>query len=123
MPAAMELGCHLLFDGVSEHLLSSLEVHTFLSECPKRIGLTIFSGPHVYPTKNGLAGIVLIAQSHVSVHTNGLEVFGDTFSCLQFDSRVVIDLARELLCLENSPKAVVRVLQRGWATLPGAKIP
>ena len=113
MPA-MERGCHLVFDGISEHLLSNLEIHTFLTECPRLLKLTIFSGPSVYPTEHGLAGIVLVAESHISVHTDGLAVYGDVFSCRSFLPSIVMELAREVLFLEDKPKPRQQVLRRGW---------
>jgi S-adenosylmethionine/arginine decarboxylase-like enzyme len=113
MPA-MERGCHLLFEGLSLHLLSNLEAHTFLVECPRLLRLTIFSGPSVYPTEYGLAGIVLVAESHVSLHTVGLEVYGDVFSCRPFATEPVMELAHELLFLDRKPKPRQQVLRRGW---------
>ena len=116
MTAAMESGCHLLFDATSKRILNKTDLEAFLTECPRLIGLTIFSGPHIYATESGWAGIVLVAESHISVHTSVLEVFGDCFSCLPFDSKAVMDMARRMLAFESRPKPVSREIKRGWGS-------
>lgn len=115
---SMAAGLHLLFEGISKHLLSSLEIHEFLTECPRAIQLTIFAGPFVYPTEYGLAGMVLVAESHCSVHTVGLEMYVDIFSCKYFPTSPVMELAYDLLFLEDKPKPRTQVLRRGWSQSP-----
>ena len=111
---AMEAGLHLLFQGLSRHLLSALEIHEFLVACPRAIDMTVISGPHVYPTDEGFAGIALIGASHCSVHTVGLETYCDIFSCRPFATEPVMELAHELLFLDRKPKPRQQILRRGW---------
>ena len=110
----MQHGLHLLLDGISRHLLTSLEIHSFLSECPRVLGLKIFFGPAVYPMESGFQGIVLVAESHCSVRTVGLETYCDIFSCRPFATEPVMELAHELLFLDRKSKPRQQVLRRGW---------
>lgn len=110
----MEAGLHCLFDGISLRLLQAEDLVRFLVRCPREIGLIIISGPHVYKTDAGLAGIVLVAESHISVHTDGLAVYWDVFSCRRFPPSVVLALASELLLIDEKPKPRVQMLKRGW---------
>lgn len=110
----MEKGQHLLVEAISLRVLEPQEVVRFLVQCPREIGLTIISGPHVFPTDNGLAGIVLVADSHVSVHLDGLAAYIDVFSCKPFNVQIVMRLATELLLLDTKPKPKAQVLRRGW---------
>ena len=112
----MEKGHHLLFEAVTQRLLEKSDLEAFLQECPRRIRMSIISGPNVCKTDSGWAGIVLIAESHISVHTDGLELFCDVFSCIEFSTRTVMELAREMLALEHRPKPRIMELRRGWST-------
>ena len=66
----------------------------FLDSFPARIGMTKVATPYVfrYQGKNdqesGYSGVVLIAESHISIHTfpDKDHVFVDIFSCKQFDT-------------------------------------
>jgi S-adenosylmethionine decarboxylase len=81
--------------GVDEKVLSDEGlVEAFLDSCPDKIGMTKITVPQVYnyrgkkPEDWGVSGFVLIAESHISVHTfperGYLNV--DIFSCKDFDS-------------------------------------
>ena len=87
---------HLAIDGYGSpsELLSSQEiVLEFLDKFPERIAMTKISVPSVQiyrgpvPEDWGVSGFVIIAESHISVHTfpdrNYLNV--DVFSCKEFD--------------------------------------
>ncbi len=66
----------------------------FLDEYPDAIGMTKITTPQVYtyagrkPEDNGLSGFVLIAESHISVHTFPRRQYIniDVFSCMEFDA-------------------------------------
>ncbi|MBL75572.1 MAG: S-adenosylmethionine decarboxylase proenzyme [Chloroflexi bacterium] len=87
---------HLAIDGYGSpaELLSNPEiVLEFLDKFPERIAMTKISEPSVQvyrgpvPQDWGVSGFVIIAESHISVHTfpdrNYLNV--DVFSCKEFD--------------------------------------
>jgi len=91
-------GLHLMVDGYGcdpARLDDEDFVRTFLNEFPDEIGMTKLMSPQVVgyaeadSKVSGLSGFVLIAESHVSVHTFPLDgyVSIDVFSCKPFDTR------------------------------------
>ena len=110
----MAQGQHLLFEGVSRQLLIKELIETFLLGCARLLGMTVIAGPQCVKQDSGWAGIVVIAESHISVHTRGLEVYGDVFSCQPFDANAVRLLAETELLIETRPKMHVTSLTRGW---------
>ena len=99
-------GPHLLFDGYGcpEARLSDLDsLYSLLEGLPDRIGMTRIMPPYVFrhgahgQPGGGLSGFVLIAESHISVHSfPGLGfVNADVFSCEHFDATEVVDALRE----------------------------
>ena len=86
----MAFGPHLTVDGVgcSPKNLSSMSfLYKFLNECPKKINMTKITEPYIVKIPEGFAGMVLIAESHISVHTNPkkTKIYVDIFSCKDFD--------------------------------------
>ena len=90
-------GLHLMVDGYDcdPHKLEDEGfIHRFLDEFTEKIGMTKLMRPYVYryqgPDKKqwGLSGFVLIAESHVSIHTFPWKghVSIDIFSCKSFDT-------------------------------------
>ena len=88
---------HLIVDGYGadrKRLQDEGLVHRFLDEYPGRIGMTKMIAPQVYtyrgrvPEDWGISGFVLIAESHISVHTfpDRGYVNIDVFSCKSFDA-------------------------------------
>ena len=88
---------HLVVDGYGadpEKLTDEDLIFSFLDEYPAAIGMTKMITPQVYtyrgktPEDWGLSGFVLIAESHISVHTfpDRGYVNIDVFSCKQFDA-------------------------------------
>ena len=84
--------------GVDDKTLADEQlVENFLDSCPDDIGMTKIMPPQVYtyrgrePKDWGVSGFVLIAESHISVHTfperGYLNV--DVFSCKDFDAGAV----------------------------------
>jgi len=74
-------------------------VFNFLDSFPEKIKMTKVSEPQVFKYNAnsagewGVSGVVLIAESHISIHTfpDKEHVFIDIFSCKKFDT----DLAKE----------------------------
>ena len=117
-------GPHLMLDLYEcnkEKLLDAKFVLNFLSELPAKLGMTKISGPHLieYPEnpktwdKGGVSAIVIIAESHISIHTfpypNGYMNF-DVFSCKMFEMEKTIELVKEAF---EAKKINKRLIMRG----------
>lgn len=88
---------HLIIDGFGGNparLASEELVQGLLDRYPERIGMTKIAPPFVQryvgqkPEDWGVSGFVLIAESHISIHTfprHGI-VWADVFSCKEFDA-------------------------------------
>ncbi len=95
---------HLIIDGYvanCEKLQDEKFILHILETYPEKIGMVKISSPYVlrYMGKNpkewGLSGFVLIAESHISIHTFPEYSFVniDVFSCKDFEpERVVEDI-------------------------------
>ena len=88
---------HLAIDGHGaspEKLEDTDTVYRFLDEFPDAIGMNKIIPPQVYPYPGktpedwGVSGFVIIAESHISVHTfpDRQYVNIDIFSCKDFDA-------------------------------------
>lgn len=93
-------------------------IYNFLSEYPAEIGMTKIMPPYVfrYDSKNprdwGISGFVLIAESHISIHTfpekNYLSL--DIFSCKEFNAEQAISYVSNLFAVQKSE---VKLQNRG----------
>ena len=112
---------HLVVDGYGADpgkLQDEELLYRFLDEYPDAIGMTKMIPPQVYtyrgqtPEDWGLSGFVLIAESHISVHTfpDRGYVNIDIFSCKEFDANSSLRDVEETFSLSQ-----VRVwtLERG----------
>ncbi len=103
---------HLIIDGYGGDLLKMEDpdaIYQFLDEYPDAIGMTKITPPHVYiyegqePEDKGISGFVLIAESHISVHTfpqrRYLNI--DVFSCKEFDDQRALEEIRTVFSLET----------------------
>jgi S-adenosylmethionine decarboxylase len=92
---------HLIIDGFGSNpkLLESEElIYQLLDDYPAQIGMTKVTPPYVFryigskPEDWGISGFVLIAESHISIHTfpERCYVNIDVFSCKDFDSEQAI---------------------------------
>ena len=97
-------GPHLMLDlrQCNEEKLKDYNlVFDVLHDLPGKIGMTKITQPYVFPYSGlvpedkGLTGTVIIAESHISVHTFQEKdyCFVDVFSCKNFD----VDFAAEYL--------------------------
>ena len=97
---------HLLIDGHGcdpGQLADTEHVRRFLDEFPGSISMTKITEPsvHLYrgpvPQDWGVSGFVIIAESHISVHTfpDRAYVNIDVFSCLDFDAEDALARVRE----------------------------
>lgn len=84
---------HLVVDGQMKKPTRRATVLHFLEHLPIIIQMSPITKPLVYEgVKPGfVSGIVLIAESHISVHADGLGINVDIFSCKDFNQRKAID--------------------------------
>jgi len=93
-------------------------IYRILDELPTRIGMTRIMPPYVFkysglkPEDWGISGFVLIAESHISIHTFPEKTFVsvDIFSCKPFDAELAASYLRTAF---NMTKVEVNVLDRG----------
>lgn len=102
---------HLVIDGYGGDptMLGDADaIYRFLDEYPDAIGMTKITPPHVYvyegqkPEDAGISGFVLIAESHISVHTFPRRQYVniDVFSCKEFDAQRALEELRAMFSLE-----------------------
>jgi S-adenosylmethionine decarboxylase len=122
---------HLIVDGfgASREMLESEDmIFRFLDEYPSRIGMTKVAPPQVFrysgskPEDWGVTGVVIIAESHISIHTfpERRYVNIDIFSCKDFDHQRALIEIRERFELDDMKTLL---LPRGLqdAPLPAAE--
>ncbi len=87
-------GSHLMldcFECEAGTLTDPAKITALLEEFPGKIGMNKISPPYVFrcdeQEKGGLSGVVLLAESHMTVHTfpNESQAFVDIFSCREFN--------------------------------------
>jgi S-adenosylmethionine decarboxylase len=114
-------GPHLMLDGYGcdKQKLQDLNlIYRILDELPNQIGMTKIMPPYVFkysgvrPEDWGLSGFVLIAESHISIHTFPEKHFVsvDIFSCKAFDANFAGAYLKEAF---GMTKVDVTVLDRG----------
>jgi S-adenosylmethionine decarboxylase len=97
---------HLIIDGfgANRKMLESEDIiHDLLERYPAQIGMTKVAPPQVFkyigskPEDWGISGFVLIAESHISIHTfpERSYVNIDIFSCKDFDHQQALNELRE----------------------------
>ncbi len=103
---------HLLIDGFGGDVQNMKDedfVYRFLDMFPSEIGMNKISTPHV-TTYNGpkeedwgISGFVLIAESHISVHTFPERAYVniDVFSCKDFDHEQALAQIRDIFSLDQ----------------------
>jgi len=116
-------GPHLMLDcyGCSESRLKDLQfILKFLDELPEIIDMHKIADPYAvdYPgrpdsfDKGGISAVVLIAESHISIHTfpsqNYMSV--DIFSCKNFDIEKAIEYISRAF---QAKKLEKKILNRG----------
>jgi S-adenosylmethionine decarboxylase len=114
-------GPHLLLDGSrcnTQKLGDRLLIERLLSDYPAAIGMTKIGGPYMFayqapdPAYSGVSGIVVIAESHIAIHTfPALDYFTmDIFSCKTFDHEAAIRYIQDALEVGQMDRMLV---QRG----------
>ncbi len=114
-------GQHLMLDGYGcdqDKLQDLEEIYNFLSRYPEEINMTKIMPPYVFkysgqvPEDWGISGFVLIAESHISIHTfpEKLYLSLDIFSCKKFDTDAAIAYIKKLFGIK---KLEIKLLDRG----------
>ncbi len=112
---------HLTIDGYGgdrERLGSESLVRSLLDRYPGDINMTKITEPTVFqyvgekPEDWGVSGFVIIAESHIAIHTfpdHGY-VWVDVFSCKEFDTDIALDPIVDAFGLTH---VTTHVLERG----------
>ena len=111
-------GPHLTLDltGCPKEILENYELHfNYLKTLPEMIGMTPIIQPYVFPYSGlvpedrGITGIVIIAESHLSVHSFQEKnyTFIDIFSCKDFDVDKAVEYTLELFKPTSFTKNIV----------------
>ena len=101
---------HLIIDGFggdADMMWDTERLRSFLDEYPSNLGMTKITVPEVLeyhgpnPSDGGISGFVIIAESHISVHTfpHRDYVNIDVFSCKSFDHEQALADAQSLFNL------------------------
>lgn len=105
------MGPHLCLDlqGCDPTRLNDLNhVWNYLHQLPDQVGMHRLTQPYTFPYRDcaeadqGVTGFVIIAESHISIHTypGRRYAFVDVFSCRPFDTDEVIRLTKEWFVAE-----------------------
>ncbi|HEX8731106.1 MAG TPA: adenosylmethionine decarboxylase [Ktedonobacterales bacterium] len=114
-------GPHLIIDGSrcnTRKLADRILVEQVLNDYPSAIGMTKIGGPYMFeyqapdPAYSGVSGLVVIAESHIAIHTfPELDYFTmDIFSCKNFDHEKAIAYIKAAFDVEEMDRMLV---QRG----------
>ncbi|MDY6917305.1 MAG: adenosylmethionine decarboxylase [Chloroflexota bacterium] len=115
---------HLIIDGFGANpaILESEEfIYQFLDGYPSEIEMTKVAPPHVFryvgskPQDWGVSGFVVIAESHISIHTfpERRLVNIDIFSCKEFDAeRAMKDIRARFEIADMETHVLDRGLER-----------
>jgi deoxyhypusine synthase len=115
-------GSHLIldvFEADPEILKSKSKVKEFLEKIPKLIDMTPLTSPKVLfheaqdPLDSGVTGFIVIAESHISVHTYPKREFAsiDIFSCREFDTEKAVKFSKDFY---DALRVERRTLYRGF---------
>jgi len=123
-------GPHLMLDlsECDQERINDLDlIFNFLNTLPDMIGMVKITQPYVFPytgivpEDRGITGFVVIAESHLSIHTfveKGY-AFVDLFSCKPFNT----DMARDMIIkafISKRPK--VYMIERGAGFLRNLRL-
>lgn len=114
-------GVHLMIDGYGcdRAALEDIQgIYNFLDRYPEEMDMTKIMPPYVFryvgtvPEDWGISGFVLIAESHISIHTFPEKhyISVDMFSCKPFDTDKAVRTLKEYFSIQKSE---IHVLDRG----------
>lgn len=114
-------GAHLMIDCLdcNREIISNKEkISCFLEALPETLGMKKLITPFVIEykggetwDKGGLTAFMLIAESHISIHTFTHDGFltADVYSCKPFDTQKAIEQFKEFF---NAKKCKIQVAKR-----------
>jgi S-adenosylmethionine decarboxylase len=114
-----EFGPHITLDlkGCPKETLSNYNLHfDYLKNLPELIHMTPITQPYVFPYSGlvpedkGITGIVIIAESHISVHSFEEKgyCFIDIFSCKDMDVDKAIQITLDMFKPESYELNIVK---------------
>jgi S-adenosylmethionine decarboxylase len=114
-----EFGPHITLDlkGCPKETLSNYSLHfDYLKNLPELIHMTPITQPYVFPYSGlvpedkGITGIVIIAESHISVHSFEEKgyCFIDIFSCKDMDVERAIEITLDMFKPESYELNIVK---------------
>ena len=114
-------GVHLMVDGYGCDRLALEDIsliYSFLDDYPTQMNMTKIMPPYVFryngsvPEDWGVSGFVLIAESHISIHTFPEKQYLsiDMFSCKPFDTQLAVQTIKDYFDIQ---KYEMQVLDRG----------
>jgi S-adenosylmethionine decarboxylase len=114
-----EFGPHITLDlkGCPKETLSNYSLHfDYLKNLPELIHMTPITQPYVFPYSGlvpedkGITGIVIIAESHISVHSFEEKgyCFIDIFSCKDMDVERAIEITLDVFKPESYELNIVK---------------
>ena len=120
-------GPHLMLDlnDCNPEILDDLGAcFNLLNELPEMIGMTKITQPYVFrysglmPEDEGITGVTVIAESHISLHTYPRKsfVFVDLFSCKPFD----VERAKDYIVQFFQSKSPAVYIQKRGSAFPRA---
>ena len=114
-----EFGPHITLDlkGCPKETLSNYSLHfDYLKNLPELIHMNPITQPYVFPYSGlvpedkGITGIVIIAESHISVHSFEEKgyCFIDIFSCKDMDVERAIEITLDMFKPESYELNIVK---------------
>ncbi len=115
-------GIHLTLDGYGgseTRLFDMKRVFKVLNELPSILGMKKLTTPYVVDAppvtpkdQGGISGFIMIAESHISIHTFPDKGFltADVYSCKPFDTEKALEFFRKHFDLQDME---VNIIKRG----------
>src|SRR3990167_5957888 len=109
-------GPHVVIDSIIKEVPSEEKVRKFLEDIPDQISMTKITVPIINKFDRGIYGIVIIAESHISIlaqkYDEHILFQVDIFSCKNFDREKAVEFTKKVF---GCKKLVDRVIMRGTA--------
>jgi S-adenosylmethionine decarboxylase len=110
-------GLHLIVDLIeAKHLDECDYIESALIRAAEAAGATVLSSDfHVFTPNNGVSGVLVLAESHISIHTWPERDFAavDVFMCGACDPKNTIPVLRSAFSPSNM---VINEIRRGLTT-------
>ena len=114
---------HLMLDargGDSAALGHTATAESYLATLAERTDMTIIVPPMVKGTPIGLVGMVVLAESHASIHVVDDNAWVDLFTCRPMSEEVAVDLREYTRELYTFREIRGYLMHRGLDTLESA---